>query len=100
MMLPRKYRSDIVTHITTDNSLAMERLTKYTNFFIAKGSSRFAAHKQALQSMENIVVKQSSQLSFSDSFLIVGLVFLVALPVLLLVVKRRGEKLRVILADH
>ncbi|MEP6949084.1 MAG: hypothetical protein ABI863_07425 [Ginsengibacter sp.] len=50
--------------------------------------------------MENIVVKQCSQLSFSDAYLMVGLIFIAALPMLLFALKKKREKLQVILTDH
>jgi DHA2 family multidrug resistance protein len=90
----------MVANLTTENPVAMDRLAKYTNYFMSNGATNFTAQKQALQIMENVVVKQSSQLSFSDAFLIVGIVFMIALPMLLFTVKKKGEKVRVILSDH
>ena len=95
-----QHRSNIVAHLTSDNPIAVDRLNKYTSFFMAKGSTSFTAHKQAVQAMENVVVKQSSQLSFSDAYLVVGLIFLIALPMLLFAVQKKGQKLQVILSDH
>ncbi len=95
-----QHRSDIVSHITADNPLAVDRLAKYTNFFMAKGATKSHAHEQGLQALENLVTKQASQLSFSDAYLIVGIVFLVALPMLFFAAQKKGEKLQVILSDH
>lgn len=95
-----QHRSDILSNLTTENPVAMERLSGYTHYFMLKGSTNFTAQKQALQAMENMVVKQSTQLSFSDAFLIVGLVFLIALPMLLLAVQKKGAKVKVLLTDH
>ena len=94
------HRSDIVAHITTDNPLAVERLSNYEHFFIGKGATVMHAHQQAVAAMENMVSKQSTQLSFSDAYLIVGFIFLIALPMILFASKRREKKLQVILADH
>ncbi len=95
-----EHRSDIVSHLTTDNAAAMDRLNRYTQFFMAKGASAAEAHRQALKALENVVAKQSSQLSFSDAYLIVGLVFLAALPMIVFASKQKQKKVQVILADH
>jgi len=95
-----QHRSDIVSHITADNPLALERLSGYTHYFLSKGSSQAHAQQQALQLMENIVAKQSTQLSYSDAYLIVGLIFLCTLPMLFIAVRKKTEKLQVILTDH
>jgi MFS transporter, DHA2 family, multidrug resistance protein len=95
-----QHRSDIVSHITSDNRLVRERLSGYTNYFIAKGSTSSHAQHQALQALDNIVVKQSTQLSYSDAYLIVGAIFLCSLPMLLFAVAKKGEKLQVVLTDH
>ena len=50
--------------------------------------------------MENIVVRQSTQLSYSDAYLIVGLIFLCTLSMLLIAVSQKGEKLLVMLSDY
>jgi MFS transporter, DHA2 family, multidrug resistance protein len=95
-----QHRSDLVSHITADNLLATERISGYTRYFISKGATVQSAHQQAMQMMDNLVVRQSSQLSFSDAYLIVGAIFLATLPMLLFAAKRKGKKLQVILADH
>lgn len=94
------HRAEIVSHITLDNPLAVERLDRYTNYFISHGSTPIQAHQQAIQVMENIVTRQSTQLSFSDAYLIVGIVFLLALPILLMAGKRKGPQPAMILSDH
>jgi MFS transporter, DHA2 family, multidrug resistance protein len=95
-----QHRSDIVSHITTDSRLTQERLTSYTNYFISKGSTVSHAHQQAIQALDNIVIRQSTQLSYSDAYLIVGLIFLCSLPMLMFAIAKKGQKLQVILTDH
>jgi DHA2 family multidrug resistance protein len=59
------------------------------------------AHTKALRLMEANIVKQTTVLSFNDAYLLIGLVFLCALPLLLLATpKRKGQKVQVVLADH
>jgi DHA2 family multidrug resistance protein len=95
-----EHRSDIVSHITADNSFAIERLSNYTDYFMSKGFTQPRAHQQAIQAMENVVFRQSSQLSYSDTYLVVGLIFLCSLPMLLFAAMKKGEKMKVILTDH
>jgi DHA2 family multidrug resistance protein len=80
--------------------IAMNRLSGYTHYFVSHGSTIQQAHHQAIQVMDNIVVKQSSQMSFSDTYLIVGIIFLATLPMLLFAAGRKAKKMQVILTDH
>jgi DHA2 family multidrug resistance protein len=95
-----EHRSDLVSHLTTENPLAIHRLTDYTHYFISKGANTSQAHLEAIQALENMVNKQSTQLSFSDAYLIIGAIFLISLPLITFAVKKKGEKLTVILTDH
>jgi DHA2 family multidrug resistance protein len=94
------HRSDIVSHITTDNPLAVQRLAGYTNYFVHTGTPAVDAHYKALKLMDNIVVRQAGILSFSDAYLLLGFVFAIALPTLLFARKRKGAKPVVVLNDH
>jgi len=95
------HRSDLVSNITADNPFAVKRLADYTQLFISKGSGAADAHAKALRLMEANVVRQTSVLSFDDAYLLIGIVFICALPLLLLATpKKKGEKVQVILADH
>lgn len=95
------HRMDLVSNITGDNPAAVQRLADYTHFFISKGAGAEEAQAKALRLMDLNIIKQTSVLSFNDAYLLVGLVFICALPLLLLATpKKKGEKVQVILADH
>ena len=94
------HRSDIVSNITSYNPLAMQRLAGYTNYFISKGANTFDAKAKALKLLDLNVVKQSGLLSFGDAYLLVGIIFLLALPLLLYARQKKGAKIQVILSDH
>jgi DHA2 family multidrug resistance protein len=94
------HRSDIVSHITSDNPLAVQRLVGYTNYFLHAGATSFDAHNKALQLLDNIVVRQAGMLSFADAYLLVGVVFALALPMLLFARRKKGVKVNVVLSDH
>ncbi|HEY6899102.1 MAG TPA: MFS transporter, partial [Puia sp.] len=65
-----------------------------------KGSGLPDAKRQALGLLDAGVVRQTSALSFGDAYLLLGAIFLVSLPLLLLSSKGRGKKPAVALADH
>ncbi len=92
------HRTDIISHITTDNPLVMQRLAGYTKYFMSKGSTLFDAKSKALKLLDLAVVKQAAHISYMDAYLLIGLVFLLAIPILLLSGKRKGPV--VIVSDH
>jgi len=94
------HRANLVTHLTTDNPIAMERLRAYTSYFTGKGLNAFDARANAVKLLDNNVSKQSNLLSFSDAYLVIGLIFLMALPLLLLVSRSKQKRAQVILSDH
>ncbi|HWB25586.1 MAG TPA: DHA2 family efflux MFS transporter permease subunit [Chitinophagaceae bacterium] len=95
------HRTDLVSHITADNPLAVQRLAGYTGYFAHSGIPTGEAKAKALLLLDNIVAKQCNLLSYTDAYLLLGLIFAGALPLLLLS-KRRKKSARpqVIIADH
>lgn len=94
------HRSDLVSNITTYNPLATSRLQTYTQYFITKGASNFDAHNNAVKLIDNGIARQANLLSFSDAYLLVGIIFLCSLPLLLLTSAGKGKKAAVVLSDH
>jgi DHA2 family multidrug resistance protein len=94
------HRNDLVSNITADNVIATTRIQNMTHFFASKGASLLDARNAALKSIDMSITKQASVLSFNDAYLVVGAVFLLALPLLLFAAKRKGAKPAVILSDH
>jgi DHA2 family multidrug resistance protein len=95
------HRIDLITHITNDNPLFIDRIHQYTAMFQQKGFSALDAKNQALQLIEKIVVKQSAFSSYLDGYLLIGAFFAAVLPLLLFVAKRDSKKPLVIpSSDH
>jgi DHA2 family multidrug resistance protein len=94
------HRSDLVSNLTPDNPAAVQRLSAYTHYFTSKGATADEAYHQGLQLLDLSVTKQSNLMSFNDAYLVVGLIFLVALPLLLMATRKRGAKPAVVLSDH
>jgi DHA2 family multidrug resistance protein len=95
------HRTDLLSHITITNSLVTERVNAYTSYFQHQGFGWFNAHDKAMKMIDLSVVKQSTMLSYLDSFLLIGLLFALALPLLLLVIGA-SKKLPsgVVISDH
>ena len=95
------HRNDLVSNINIYNTNFTERLNKVTQYFLSRGGSAFDAQKKALAVINNSVDRQSFLLSYLDAYLFIGLLFLLAMPLLLLVIKRKKQTAPVvIISDH
>ncbi len=94
------HRSDLVSNLSPDNPLLLQRLEGYTRYFLTKGATLAEAKMKGLQALDNTITRQSNLLSFCDAFLIVGIFFLLALPLLLLATKKKQGRPAVVLSDH
>ncbi|WP_337966839.1 DHA2 family efflux MFS transporter permease subunit [uncultured Flavobacterium sp.] len=95
------HRNVLISNVTPDNVKAMDRINAYINYFQHKGFAYNEAKIKALKLMENVIVRQSSLLSYRDAFVIVGLFFVITLPLLLFVMNKSNKvKPGVIISDH
>ena len=94
------HRTDLVSSLPTGDPRVIERLSEYAHYFIGKGADAVQAQQQALGLLDLGVVRQSNALSFGDAYLLLGCVFLVCLPFLLLTSRRKGKKPHIALSDH
>ena len=94
-----QHRSDLLVNITPYNPAFNERLQGYTQHFIDQGSSAHEAGLKAMAVIDLTVNKQSTLLSYLDGYLLVGILFICAMPLLLLTIGGRKKKL-VIVSDH
>ena len=95
------HRTDILANITDINPLVHERIVRYTSYFQDKGKTLLDAKKLAVKAIDIAVVKQSTLLSYLDSYLLIGILFAITLPLLLFVVKRgKAKTANVIVSDH
>ncbi|HEY9259568.1 DHA2 family efflux MFS transporter permease subunit [Chitinophaga sp.] len=95
-----QHRADLVSNLQVDNPTLTTRLNGYTHFFLDKGATFSDAHGKALKLLDNTVVRQSTILSFSDAFLLVGIIFLAALPLLFIASTKQKAAANVIVLDH
>jgi len=94
------HRTDLVSHLPAGDPQVAEQLARYAGYFMAKGSGWTDARQRALGLLEAGIVRQSNVLSFGDAYLLLGLVFLIGIPFLLLTSRRKGKKPVVAMADH
>lgn len=95
------HRVDLISQITLTDPQTVLRLQSYTSYFHNKGYSIFDAQSKALKLIDQVVIRQSTLLSYNNAFFLLGLIFVAALPLLLIAVgqaKRKGGP--VILSDH
>lgn len=93
------HRTDLLSNVNPGNPYFNQRINGYTQYFQSKGISLIDSKAKAMDMIDVTVVKQSSMLSYIDSFLFTGCLFALALPLLLFVMKR-SNKPAVIIADH
>jgi DHA2 family multidrug resistance protein len=84
------HRLDLVGNISEYNTIAQERATAITQGLMNNGLSPEQAHDASLKALDITLNRQSAVLSFNESFLIFGLVFLLAMPLIFLVRSPKG----------
>jgi DHA2 family multidrug resistance protein len=94
------HRTDLVTHLNIDNPQVTARLSGYTRYFLSKGATPPDAHHKALKLLDSNVIRQTTLLSFNDAYLLVGIIFLLVLPLLLLASGKRNKAVKVMMMDH
>lgn len=94
------HRSAIVSHLDVNNLNVQQKVQALQHGFMAKGIPANVASKDSYQSLEYMVMKQASVLSYMDVFLYLGLMFLICIPFVLLVKGKRKQKLELAEAMH
>ncbi len=83
------------------NNFAVQQTVKgMRNNFINKGMNTDVALKSAYASLQHMVNKQASVLSYMDVFLYLGVLFLICVPFILLVRGDRAKKIDLSEAVH
>jgi DHA2 family multidrug resistance protein len=78
------HQNRLVEHILPGRPHTYELLHQFTGFFILKGSDPATASRQALGALYGMVRQQAAMLSFVEAFKVMGLVFLVMIPMVIL----------------
>jgi MFS transporter, DHA2 family, multidrug resistance protein len=83
------YQANIVGHINQYSPIVQSRLEGLQEAAIAKGADAVTANGVSLEIVSRIVKQQAGMLAYSYIFWIIGLAFLVVIPLLLLLRKPR-----------
>jgi DHA2 family multidrug resistance protein len=96
------HRTDLISGLVPGDPLLTERLSGYTRYLATKGITGPDAQERALKLLDSTVTRQSNALSFGDAYLLIGLLFLLALPLLLLAGRKKAgvKPAPVLLSDH
>ncbi len=83
------HRTMLGSHVNMYSPMTQDRIAQFTNGFISKGSDLSTAHDQALKAIDYILQQQSALMSYNDTFFIVGVFFLICLPLLLFTFRKK-----------
>jgi DHA2 family multidrug resistance protein len=83
------HKANLVTYLNPSDPNVMARVNGLKQKFIASGHSPDQALQMAYKAIEGAIMKQSSVLSYMDSFLALGVMFLICIPFVLFVRQRK-----------
>jgi DHA2 family multidrug resistance protein len=84
------HRTTLLSHISEYDPAVRERLSAITSGMVSKGSALYQAQQQAYGALEGAVMRQTFLLTYMDAFRVVGIFFLLCIPLLLLF--KRGRR--------
>ena len=79
------HRVNLLTHIDTTRGIVAQRIDMYQKLMMSKGATAEAALAKAYKMMEGQVMKQAMVLTYADVFLLLGILFLVCIPFVLMI---------------
>jgi DHA2 family multidrug resistance protein len=94
------HRSDLVAQLNVNDLDVQQRLQMMKQAFMAKGMTPDVALNAAYKSMDYVVMKQASVLSYMDAFLGLGVMFLFCIPFVLMVKNSNKKKVDLAEAMH
>ncbi|MCB0697831.1 MAG: DHA2 family efflux MFS transporter permease subunit, partial [Chitinophagaceae bacterium] len=86
-----QHKSDIASHLSISDPSVQQRLDGMQHSFMAKGMSADAALSNSYRMLDFSVAKQAVVLSYMDVFLMIGAMFLVCIPFVLLVKQKKDQ---------
>lgn len=81
------HRAQLVEHLPSTSPLLQQRLVQMQQVLLAAGADAETARRQALELLAHGLDRQAALLAYSDVFRLVALVFLLAIPLVLLLGK-------------
>ncbi len=92
------HRVDLISHLDASNPAVQQQVQRTQHNFMLHGKSTMDALKSAYASLEGMVMKQATVLSYMDVFLYLGIMFLICVP-FILIVRGNKEKKKMDLSD-
>ena len=86
------HKSILSAFVTPYSEAARQRFAGLTNLFTSRGVDLASAHQKALSMLDFTVERQAALLSYLDSFFVVGIFFLLCIPMLFLFGKSKADK--------
>lgn len=86
-----QHRADLVAHLDVTNPVVQNRVTGTQMGFITHGDAANIALQKSYKIMDLDVTRQAAVLSYMDVFLYIGLLFLICIPFVLMV-RRKKDK--------
>ncbi len=84
-----QHKNDLISNVVSGQPLADERISGMTNMLIGRGVNPLDAPKIAIGNLDMAVNKQALMLAYLDSFQLTALFFVLILPFLLLIEKKK-----------
>lgn len=84
------HRARLVEHLPSTSTLLQQRLSQMQAVLLAAGGDAETARRQALELLSHSLDRQAALLAYGDVFRLVALVFLLAIPLVLLLGKGGG----------
>lgn len=85
------HRSNLVNKLDVNDLMVQQRVSGMQHGFIAKGMTPDVALKAAYKALDFSISKQAAVLSYMDVFLYLGVMFLICIPFILFVRKRKDK---------
>ena len=84
------HRADLLRNLYPSNPLLRDRLQHLSGSLLAHGLSGPAADRGALASLQGLVMRQATMLSYNDVWMLILMFFIVIAPAILLLRRPRG----------
>jgi len=78
------HRSVLVSHLSEIDPHTQERIAQLSQAFLSQGATEQLAHARALATLDAVVMRQASILSFNDTFFVTASLVLAILPLVML----------------
>ena len=85
------HRASLVNHLDVTNPVVQNRVVAIQHGYMAKGHPENIALQEAYASLDHSVARQAQILSYMDVFLYTGIAFLICIPFVLLVRRKKQE---------